>query len=402
MIIDKAAARRFLLAKHGLYGERLFAGEKGIMDLIKQLGCIQFDPIDVCGKNHELVLQSRIEGFKIEQINKLLYQDRKLIDCWDKNMSILSVEDWRFMERRRKHSMNSDRYSSELREAGEILKQHIREKGPICSSDIKMGEKVDWFWAPTSMARASLEALFFNGELGVHHKKNTKRYYDLIENILPMDLLNMEDPHISEEDFHDWNILRRIGSVGMLSGKGSDGLLGIVGMDSKKRIDSFSRLEKLGAIVPLKIEGAALTYYIKSEDIGLLEVISTLELNTDAEISPDKRIKPDERMEFIAPLDNLIWDRKIIRDLFGFDYKWEIYTPEKERKFGYYVLPILYGDRFIGRIEIRRNRKEKLIFVKGLWWEPGVVVTENLEKKLEETLIRFSKYNNAEVQKKNS
>ena len=392
MIIDKAAARRFLLTKHGLYRERLFIGEEGIMKLIKQLGCIQFDPIDVCGKNHELVLQSRIDGFKIEQINKLLYQDRKLIDCWDKNMAILSVEDWQFLERRRKHSMNSDRYSKELREAGKILKQHIRENGPICSSEIKMGKKVDWFWAPTSMARASLEALFFNGELGVHHKKNIKRYYDLIENILPMDILNMEDPHISEEEFHDWNILRRIGSVGMLSGKGSDGLLGIVGLNSKKRVDSFSRLEKQGSIVPVEIEGSASTYYIKREDLELLEMISTLELNTDAEISPDERINPDERMEFIAPLDNLIWDRKIIRDLFGFDYKWEIYTPEKDRKYGYYVLPILYGDRFIGRIEIRKNRKEKSIFVKGLWWEPEVVVTENLEKKLEGTLIRFSEF----------
>lgn len=378
MIINKEMARRFLLTKHGLYGEKLFHGENGIMEFIRQAGCIQFDPIDVCGKNHELVLQSRIEGFKPKQLGKLLYEDRKLIDCWDKNMAILPVEDWPFMERRRIHSKSSHRNSQALQSAGALLKKHIKENGPICSTDIDMGKKVDWFWAPTSVARAALEALFFSGELGIHHKKNTKRYYDLIENLIPESILGMEDPLCTEEDFFRWNVLRRIGSVGMLSDKGSDGLLGIVGMTSKRRLESLDWLEKEGHIISLEVEESSRKYYIKSEDSPLLSSLQSTE---------------DNRMEFIAPLDNLMWDRKIIADLFGFEYKWEIYTPETDRKHGYYVLPILHGDVFAGRIEIGRDRKADKIFVKGLWWEPGIKVDKALKSKLKETLIRFGKFN---------
>lgn len=386
MLISKKDARKFLLIKHGLYGKRRFNGEKGILEYIRQAGCIQFDPIDICGKNPELVLQSRIEGFKPEQLYKLLYEDRKLIDYWDKNMAILPVEDWPYMERRRKHSETSARIVKDVLEAGELLKKHIYEKGAICSSDVESKQKVDWSWAPTSVNRAALEALFFRGDLGIHHKKNTKRYYDLIEKIVDESILKMEDPNRSEAEFHRWFFHRRLGSIGMLSNKNSDGLLGIVGMKSAERMAALEGLLAEKTVTPIEVEGSALQYYILTKDLPLLKEIE------------QGAYGKSTRMEFIAPLDNLMWDRKIIRDIFGFDYKWEIYTPEKDRKYGYYVLPILYGDGFSGRVEVVRMKKDKKLIVKGIWWEKGVRETEALKKKFKKTLIRFAEFNGVEVE----
>jgi len=385
MHITKMEARRFLLVKHGLYGERVFKGEEGILDFIRQAGCIQFDPIDICGKNPELVLQSRIAGFRPEHLYKLLYTDRKLIDYWDKNMAILPIEDWPYMERRREHSRQSTRNVEVVIAAGELLKNHIREKGTICSSDVESKGKVDWSWAPTSINRAALESLFFKGDLGIHHRKNTKRYYDLIENIIDEKIRKMKDPNETEDEFYMWFLLRRVRSMGILTNKNSDGLLGIIGMKSEQRLTALKRLLELKELTPIVVEDAAFQYYILTEDLPLLEEI--------------KQGKPAEskRMEFIAPLDNLMWDRKMIADLFDFEYKWEIYTPEKDRKYGYYVLPILYGDGFSGRIEVVRNRKEQKLEIKGIWLEKGVRNTGTLRKRLKETLVSFAEFNGVEV-----
>lgn len=383
MEIDKSTGRRYLLQKHGLLGPKKFLGEKGILEFIRQAGCIQFDPIDICGKNHELVLQSRVKGFRPDLLYKLIYEDRALVDYWDKNMSILPAEDWPYMERRRRASADSYGRSAELQAAKEALITHIKEWGPICSTDVDMGKKVDWFWGPTSLARAALEALFYSGDLGVHHRNNTKRYYDCIENILSHEVLKKEDPNPSDDEFFSWNISRRIRSVGLLGEKASDAYLGILGLRSGNRSKGLATLEEQGEIRRVQVAGAKQDYFVHRLDFELLQEACT----------PRTYRK---RMEFIAPLDNLIWDRKLIQEFFNFDYKWEIYTPEKDRKYGYYVLPVLYGEHFVGRIELVRDRKMKELLVKNLWLEPGVKRTKAMDHAMRDALIRFAFFHDVE------
>ena len=129
------------------------------------------------------------------------------------------------------------------------------------------------------------------------------------------------------------------------------------------------------------IEGAKVPFYYRTEDEALLQEI----LGGHADLKP--------RMSFIAPLDPLMWDKSLILALWNFRYSWEIYTPAVKRKYGYYTLPILYGDRFVGRIEAVPNRKEGVLQVKGLWWEPGVRQTEALSSALERTLKNFAEFN---------
>ena len=100
-----------------------------------------------------------------------------------------------------------------------------------------------------------------------------------------------------------------------------------------------------------------------------------------------------KRCEFLAPLDNLLWDRNLIRMIFDFDYKWEIYTPAEKRKYGHYVLPVLYGDRLIGRIEASYDRKEQQLNVKNIWYEPGVRRTEGMQQALSAAVNRLAEFN---------
>ncbi len=376
--ITKAQARKYMLLKHGLYGDYKFKGEEGVLQYIKQAGCIQYDPIDICGKNHELVLQSRVNGFNIQMLYRLLYESRDLIDYWDKNMSIFSVTDWPYFERIREKSKLNERCKDEIDAISNDIFQTIRKKGPVCSSDLQYKTVVNWSWAPTKLSRAALETLYFRGDLIVHHKKNILKYYDLTENQIPGDILDTPDPNSTAQQYYRWYVLRRIGAVGLLWNKSGDAWLGISGFKSPQRIEAFESVLKDKKITCVEIEDINTPFFIKSED----------------KIIIDKAVKEDSvsnRMEFIAPLDNIMWDRRIINALFDFDYKWEIYTPAAKRKYGYYVLPILHGDRFVGRIEILRDRKQKLLAVKNLWWEENIKVTKRLQKVLDKCLQKFAK-----------
>ena len=209
-------ARKFILLKQGLMGKYKFSGEKGVCDYIKQAGCIQFDPIDICGKNAELTLQSRVEGFSKEMLYNLLYSDRKLIDYFDKNMSIFSIDDWKYFSRTRDSFHQNSRSMAKVNEASNYIKSIIREKGFACSKDINLKEKVDWSWSPTTLARAALETMYFREELIIHHKKGTIKHYALAREHITSEILNADNPNLTEEEEMSWGVLRRIGSVGML------------------------------------------------------------------------------------------------------------------------------------------------------------------------------------------
>jgi len=377
--ISKKQARLFMLLKHGLTGEYKFIGRQGILDFIRQAGCIQYDPIDVCGKNSELVLQSRIKGFTKQMLYSLLYEDRKLIDYFDKNLAIMRTEDWPYFWRYREAYRTGGRSRDEVKAVSEEIKSIIREKGPVSSADIGFDEKVHWYWSNTKLSRAALETLYFCGDLVVHHKKGTVKYYDLAEKYIPAELLNSK-PHTDEFEHQRWRVMRRIGAVGLLWNKPSDAWLNINGLNANTRNEIFRQLLEEDKIMDITVEGIKDKMYCLKTDQGLVETI--LE-------EPELKA----RCELIAPLDNILWDRRLIKTLFDFDYKWEVYTPQPQRKYGYYVLPLLYGDRFIGRVEAVRNKKTKALEIKNIWYEGDFLLTKEIKEDIDKCLERFADFN---------
>ena len=390
--ITKEQATRFILAVQGLIGGYRFAGKDGAYAYVRQAGCIQYDPVDVCGKNAELTLQSRVKGFRKSMLRDLLYKDRKLVDYTDKVLSIWPTEDWPYFSSYRDRSREHGAAFDGLEALKSRAIAYIEEHGPVCSDTLPVEGEIFWHssmhwsgnWHKKSQAaRSVLEQLYTEGVLIIHHKNGSRKYYDMAEKYLPASVLRAENPCKDEDDFLRWRVLRRIGAAGLLWDRNSTAYLGIE-MKAEKRKEILADLTRQEKIRPVRVEDIKETMYYLSADDALLRQI----------VSGQADLKP--RMSFIAPLDPLMWDKALIFSLWGFRYTWEIYTPAEKRQYGYYTLPILFGDRFVGRIEAVPDRKEGVLRVKGLWWEPGVRQTKKLRTALERTLRSFAGFNDCE------
>ena len=382
-------ARQFMLLKQGLLGGHKFTGKQGAAEFVRQAGCIQFDPVDVCGKNAELTLQSRVKGFTKRTLYELLYEERVLVDFPDKNLSIFSVEDWPYFERCRRAARESGKKFPEIARLREQAREYIAQNGAVSSDELPIEGDIYWhsaihwsgMWGEkANAARSVLEQLYSDGELVIHHKQGARKFYDLARNHIPAELLDAPDPLPDDFAHLKWRLLRRISAVGLLSNRPSDAWLNIWGLKSPERNRAFEELLEEGKILEIRVEGIKNRLYCNAEDLPLVERV----LGEEAYKA---------RCEFLAPLDCFLWDRKLINELFGFDYRWEIYTPAAKRKYGFYVLPVLYGERFVGRIEAVADKKSGVFTVKNFWYEDGVRQTKKLSAEIGKCVRRFAKFN---------
>lgn len=383
-------ARRFLLLKHGLLGSKKFVGKQGAYQFVRQAGCIQFDPVDVCGKNAELTLQSRVKGFTKQTLYALLYEDRKLVDYPDKNLSIIPTEDWPYFTRYREAALQNGRQFAALERLETFAREYIEKCGPVSSEALPVEGRIQWHsaihwsgnWSgETNAARSVLEQLYSEGELIIHHKEGARKFYDLASRHLDGVLLHMHDPLPDEEAHRKWRVLRRIGAVGLLWNRPSDAWLNIWGLKAEERKAAFQALLEEKALLTVQVSGIKESLFCHAEDGDLL-----------TEACSERHFT--KQCELLAALDPLLWDRKLIEALFDFSYKWEIYTPAEQRKYGYYTLPILYGERFAGRAEIVCGRKERVLTVKNVWSE--IKISASFADAFRSCVARFAKFNACE------
>jgi uncharacterized protein YcaQ len=378
--LTKQQARRFILAHQGLWPPHDLEGRTRVLDYIRRVGCIQFDPLNIVGRNPELVLQSRVADFGPSMLQELLYEDRKLLDGWDKNMSIYCVEDWpcfrRHRERMRHHHGDSSRPATAILPQ---VRQAIEERGPLSSIDLDFDATVDWSWAPTRLARAALESMYAWGELIIHHRVNTRKVYDFSRRHLPEVLLRDPDPNPTEEQYHDWHVHRRIGGIGLAWNRAGDAWLGMAGIKSRERGAALARLLERGQVIEIRVEGIDTPLYLRSED----------QLTLDGTLDSSDLLP---RAAILAPLDNLLWDRRLVEALFDFSYVWEVYKPAAERQYGYYVLPLLYGDRFVARFEPGRDKESGALVIRNWWWEARVSHSPEMQSGLRHCFRRFLGY----------
>ena len=229
--MTKDQAKRFILSKQGLLGKYRFVGKQGAYQYIRQAGCIQYDPVDVCGKNAELTLQSRVRGFTRKMLSELLYTDRMLVDYIDKELSIWPKEDWPYFSAYRDRSRMHGAGFPDIPELEEQAIEYIRKNGPVSSDTLPIQGKVFWHssmhwsgnWHGTSpAARSVLEQLYTDGVLLIHHISGSRNFYDLADRYFNQNLLNENNPCPDEMSFIAWRIRRRIGAVGLLWNRRSD------------------------------------------------------------------------------------------------------------------------------------------------------------------------------------
>lgn len=379
LTLTNRQAREALVRYHNLDGADRLRGIDGARTIMARLGTIQFDPLNVVGRNADLVLQARVRGYRPEMLRRLLYEERFLVDGYDKEMCIYTAKDFGcYAPQRAMHAADARRWL-ERRGQGEAFDMLddilgiIREKGACALTDIPIGDSKDFGWGPRRPSGAAMEYLFRAGRLCVADKKGTQRRFDLTERVLP------EDCHApvarDADDFADWMVLRRLSCVGLLWDRMGGAWQGYVVSNDKARKAALSRLSEQGKAVPCRIEGRRETFYAVPEALEAL----------------DKSFS-GRQARFLAPLDNLMWDRGMAEALFGFKYRWEVYTPVDKRQYGYYVLPVLYGSRLVARFDPLPAAKAGRFAVQRWWWEADARPSRAMLEAVEHAMDRFAAF----------
>jgi hypothetical protein len=379
LLVSPEVARRYLALHHFLAPPRsLPPGKPGILAVFERLGSIQFDPIEIAGRNHDLVLLARVRGYRREMTDRLLYEERVLFETYNKGLSLVPTADlpWYRVNWDRARQRHDEETFGDHAPLVEELLDRIRETGPMSAIDVEPRAAIDWYWRPTNQVRALLEALGESGILGLSRRDGNRRVYDLIERLFPAELLERDVPF--RERFRH-KLLSRHRAHGLLGTSGSaeiwlgtsprvDGRSGMEGglrLGAAGRRELHAGLVADGSLVPVTISGIRGPRFVPAQDLQRLRQAEREVANG----SPPGGERPG--VAFLAALDPLVWDRDFLRSLYGFDYLWEVYVPAAKRRWGYYVLPILFGDQLVGRIEPRIERKADALRIAGLWWEDG-------------------------------
>jgi uncharacterized protein YcaQ len=354
------AARRFLVARHALGPARsLEGGPDAVLEVFRRLGSIQFDPIAVAGRTHDLVLHARVAGYEPAWCD-VLYERHEIVEAYNKGLSFVLVSDYPWFRGRL-----SRRWAEALEENADVAAQvleRIRVEGPMSSLDFERakGESTDWFGLPRNTVAVVLEAFSLTGVLGLAYRDGNRRYYDLLERLLPAEVLARDVP-IVEQFRH--RLLSRFRAHGLLGVAGVGDIFGGIGpAKPDPRVPGYPGRTALreeliadGAIVPVDVEGVRGKRFVLAEEVAALE-------------DPPE---PPASVAFLPPFDALVWDRPLLGSLFDFDYVWELFIPPEKRRWGWYVLPMLFRDGFVGRIEPRINGESGRVEILDLWWEDG-------------------------------
>jgi uncharacterized protein YcaQ len=363
--VSAPVARRFLALRHLLAPPRsLPADPESVLRVVEHLGSLQFDPLEVAGRNHDLVLLARIEGYQRAWTDHWLYTDRRLYETYNKSLNIVPVAElplYRYIWDRMRMRHEGGAFDEHAPLVEELL-DRIRMGGALLPRDVGARGAIDWYWRPTNQVRAILEGLAEAGILGIARRDGNLRVYDLVERLFPAEVLA---DRRDEEEQQRHRLLARYRGHGLLGASGNQELwVGGTGYAADRAARRAALVEG-GRLVPVEVEGLRGERFVVAEDVAYLE-------QAEAEIASSGWPAGSEPgVAFLAPLDPLCWDRDLLRRLYAFDYVWEVYVPASKRRWGYYVLPILVGDRLVGRIEPRIERRTRTLRVAGLWWEPG-------------------------------
>jgi uncharacterized protein YcaQ len=377
--VPAADTRRLLLEGAGLLSDPTRrATTATVHRAIEQIGFVQVDTINVVERAHHQILMSRFDGYRPDMLKRLLERDRKLFEHWTHDASVLPaawLPYWR--SRFRRFSRNWKQHKWWETKMGDVprvtrfVRQRIAREGALSSRDFETppDQRGNWWgWSPV---KAALEFLWRRGDLAVTARDGFTKVYDLMERVHPDD-----GERVSRPEYVEWACS---GALERLVVATSSELAGYWGSVTPEEAKSWcAKALKSGRVEAVQVGSG--------NGSPTRPAVAAVDWRERARRSPEA----PSRMRLLSPFDPLIRDRKRLERLFGFRYRFEAYVPAPKRVHGYYVMPVLEGERLVARLDSKHHRDDGDLEVRGVWWEDGEKVTAARRRRLDEAVERFA------------
>jgi uncharacterized protein YcaQ len=368
LTINTDTARRFILGKQGLWPGRRWRGIEGTEQAMRAMEYLQLDPLNIIARSQDITLHSRVLDYTPGLWEDLAYQQRTFFD-WGGWLAVRPMDElphWRVVMRRERDGDFGDprirRMAAEHAEAIDEMRAILRERGTVSNRDFAMATRTrTQSYRGRKDSALALYYLWRTGEVMTHHRENFERVYALTETVAPAHLMGESD----EAEADRFLIRKEVSFFGLSPLRRTDGAFhgrGEPDRAAKKRLEA---MVATGEIIDVQVEGWKRVHYALGSDAEMLREVSAGRVPT---AWTPLETTTTEEVVFLAPLDH-VSARGRAKELFGFDYVWEVYKPLDQRKFGYYTLPILWGDQLVARFDSKLDRTTNTFVILGLWLE---------------------------------
>jgi uncharacterized protein YcaQ len=401
IVISNQTARRFVLGKQGLWPGRRWKGKKGVAQAINTCEAVQLDPLVAIARSQDIVLHSRVLEYKPEYLQQVAYKDRQFFDYggWLAMYPMSNLPYFRYhMEQRSHGAYVKHHVPNGHNEVMELVRSELRTRGPLGNRNFNGKRLAQQSYRGRKESSVALFDMWLSGEIMIHHREGFDRVYDFRENIAPKEF----DFIATEEEAEIFFARKAVSFNGLMR---EAGMRTSLDYDMHRKYEREEASQKLqvwiesGLLNRVQVEGGRETFLCLTEDLLVLETLAKGKMPKGWN---PKETSTLEEVTFLAPLD-IVSARGRAKKLFDFEYKWEVYTPVHLRRWGYYVLPILYGDDLVARLDPKLDRTTMTLEIKGFWHEDDAPVKNaDFASALACGLIRFAKFLGAKKIKLNS
>lgn len=346
------------------------AGKKDLLKIIENIGYIQIDTMSVVERSHHHVLWSRMNNYDRSMLDELHRKDKMIFEYWSHAAAYLPMKDFRYsLPRKKLYRKKYKGWETANKKIINHVLRRIKNEGPLQSKDFEgdgNGKSGWWDWKPSKDA---LDFLFHTGKLMISHRAGFQKVYDLKERVLPSDILTSFP---TEREYFEHLINTSVKSHGIIS---------------ENEINYLRKhsLKPLRKILNEKVEaGELIEIFIKGKNILYYSEPKAINNHNFKEVS--------DRLLILSPFDNLIIQRKRLKEIFDYDFQIECYLPASKRKFGYFFLPVTYGNEFICKFDAKADRLTRNFIIHKIFWEDSVRKSKKLLSKFENKLNSFAKF----------
>lgn len=387
--LSLTAARRFILGRQGLWPGRRWRGLAGTAQALRACEAVQIDPLVAVARNHDLILHSRVVDYEPAQLDRWLYTERAFFD-WGGAIFVYPMDElpyWRVAMQRKGREPRWINFAAQHADVIKLVRSELRRRGPLGNRDFDGRPKGDNYRSGKDTGLA-MYYLWLTGELMTHHRRNFDRIFDFRSNIVPPQF----DGKAAPAEAEDYFARKSLAFAGLSTARSFRNTLSGFLEQRLSREAADKRLQRLvdaGEAVAVTVEGWSERLYALAGDAPDLQALRDDRIPEGWQ--PLETTTCDEAT-FLAPLD-IVSARGRAKVWFDFDYVWEVYKPAHARRWGYYTLPILYGDRLVARFDPKHDRTTNILIINGLWLEDAALADDvQFVTALARGLLRFKRF----------